>query len=97
MHEASESRVGLLLFPEAVLTGLNICDDYSIDRGMACPLDSSPIRKIISHAKKYHIWTAFGFLELSGNTIYGSALLVDENGRIVLYQEGLAAADIKRA
>jgi predicted amidohydrolase len=90
MHAASISGANILLFPEAVLTGLNICDDYHIDRQYACSLDSFPVRTIIDNAGKSKMWTAFGFLELSHNTIFDSVILVDDNGKIVLHQRRMS-------
>ena len=90
MDEASIKGADILLFPEAVLTGLNICDDYDIDRQQAYSLESPPIRAIIDNAKKCKMWTTFGFLELSDTTIFDSALLVDENGKIVLHQRRMS-------
>jgi predicted amidohydrolase len=85
MYEASISGADILLFPEAVLTGLNICDDYDIDRQYAYSLESLPIQAIIENTTKCKMWTAFGFLELSDATIFDSAILVDENGKVVLH------------
>jgi predicted amidohydrolase len=85
MHEASTSGADILLFPEAVLTGLNISDDYETDREFAYSIESSPIQTILGNAKKHKMWTAFGFLELSGSTIFDSAMLVDDRGKIVLH------------
>ena len=91
MDEASKLRANILLFPETVLTGLRIDDDYEKDRRNACSLESSPIQTIIGTAAKCKMWTAFGFLELSGATMFDSALLVDENGTIVLHQRRLSS------
>ncbi len=85
MQEASKTGVDILLFPEAVLTGLNVSDNYTKDRRIALPLDSTPIKAIIRNAVQCKVWTGFGFLELSGETIYDSALLVDKNGVIALH------------
>src|SRR3972149_7943074 len=90
MSEASISGADILLFPEAVLTGLNICDDYDIDRQLAYPLESVPIQAIIDNAAKCKMWTAFGFLELADTTIFDSAVLVDANGKIVLHQRRMS-------
>lgn len=85
MREASGSRADIILFTEAVLTGLNISDDYLKDKQIALPLDAAPIKAIMSHAAHFKIWTAFGFLELVNDVIYDSALLVDNNGEIALH------------
>jgi predicted amidohydrolase len=84
MREASISGADILLFPEAVLTGLNICGDYDTDKRYAYSLESFPIQAIIDNATKCKMWIAFGFLELSNNTIFDSAILVDQNGKIIL-------------
>lgn len=90
MAQASNSGADILLFPEAGLTGLNLCDDYQTDKQLALSVNSSPIQAIVDNAAKCRMWTAFGFLELSGATIFDSALLVDENGKVVLHQRRLS-------
>jgi predicted amidohydrolase len=90
MNEASMSGVNLLLFPETTLTGLNISDDYYIDRQYAFSLESPPVRAIVDNAADCKMWTAFGFLELSSNTIFDSAILVDESGEIVLHHRRMS-------
>ena len=90
MDEASVSKADLLLFPEAVLTGLNLSDHYERDRELAISIGSSQIQAIIRSAATHRLWTAFGFLELLGATIFDSALLVDAYGRIVLHQRRMS-------
>lgn len=85
MREASGSGVDILLFPEVVLTGLNVSDDCVKDKQIAFSLDATPIKEIISNAARCKIWTAFGFLELFDDIIYDSALLIDKNGNVVLH------------
>lgn len=90
IDEASLSKADLLLFPEAVLTGLNLSDHYERDRELAVSIDSPQIQAIIRSAATHKLWTAFGFLELSGRTIFDSALLVDTHGKIVLHQRRMS-------
>jgi predicted amidohydrolase len=85
MRQASSSGANIVLFPEAVLTALNISDDYIKDKQLALPLNAAPIKTIVDNATRYKIWTAFGFLELVGDIIYDSALLVDKDGAIALH------------
>lgn len=85
IRKAEDARADILLFPEAVLTGLNISGEYEIDRRLALTLDSAPIQKIIQYAYRYKIWTAFGFLELAGGIVYDSVLLVNSEGEIILH------------
>jgi predicted amidohydrolase len=90
MSEASVSGAHIILFPETVLTGFNICDDYEIDKQNAYSLESFLVRAIIDSAAKCKMWTAFGFLELSDTTIFDSAVLVDVNGKIVLHHRRIS-------
>jgi predicted amidohydrolase len=85
MRQASDAGTDILLFPEAILTGLNISDDYVKDKQIALPLVSTPVQAIINNAAHCKIWTAFGFLELADDIIYDSALLIDKNGNIALH------------
>jgi predicted amidohydrolase len=90
IRESSKSGADILLFPEAVLTGLNICDDYETDKLYAYSLESFPVQAIISNTRKCKMWTAFGFLELTNSTIFDSSILVDPNGKIVLHHRRMS-------
>lgn len=90
MKDASSNGVDLLLFPEAVITGLALADNYKSDKKLAYPLESWLIQTIVNTAARYNIWTAFGFLELADSTIFDSALLVDKLGKIILHQRRLS-------
>jgi len=87
--DASSNGAELLLFPEAVITGLSLTDNYEYDKTLAIPLESPPVQTIVSAVVEYNIWISFGFLELAGATIFDTALLVDKSGRTVLHQRRL--------
>ena len=90
MAQASKAGADILLLPETVLTELNLCDDYNIDRHLAYTIGSYPVQVVIDNAQKYKMWTAFGFLELAGDTIFDSAVLVDTKGKIALHQRRMS-------
>lgn len=79
----------LVLFPETVLTGLVISDDYDTDRLYALEITSTPITQICKQAEANKIWVAFGFIELAHGALYDTALLVNDNGEIALHQRRL--------
>ncbi len=90
MKDASSNGVDLLLFPEAVITGLALTDNFEIDKKLAFPLESPLIQTIVNAIAGHNMWTAFGFLELVGTTIFDSALLVNRSGTIILHQRRLS-------
>lgn len=85
MSEAARGKASLALFPETVITGLVNCDVYEKDVKLAPRIDSPLIRSVAEHVKNCGLWTAIGFFELCGETIYDSAILIDNDGKIVLH------------
>ena len=50
MAQASKAGADILLLPETVLTELNLCDDYNIDRHLAYTIGSYPVQVVIDNA-----------------------------------------------
>jgi len=90
IDEATTSKVNLLLFPEAALTGLVISDDYETDKQYAISLESDYIDQISAKARAGNIWLALGFIEISDGVLYDSAVLIDNTGSIALHQRRLS-------
>ncbi|MCL2421908.1 MAG: carbon-nitrogen hydrolase family protein [Defluviitaleaceae bacterium] len=90
IDEAINANADLLLFPETVLTGLVISDDYDVDKQYAISLASEYINQIREKARRGDIWIAFGFLEIDEGILYDSALLIDSAGDIALHQRRLS-------
>jgi len=90
ISKAAKENVNLLLFPETVLTGLVISDDYSLDKQYAISLVSEPIKQIQAQAASCGLWVALGFIEIANGILYDSAVLIDSNGTIVLHQRRMS-------
>ena len=90
IKEASQLNIDLLLFPEAVLTGLVISDNYNTDKEYAITLDSEYITIISDYTRISKIWVAFGFIEVDNGVLYDSAILLNNNGEVVLHQRRLS-------
>jgi predicted amidohydrolase len=84
-HQAAADGAGLILFPEAALTGLinndDPCHDLPIGRELSDPI----VRTLIRHSSILNIWIAIGFLERKEHCLYDSAILINRSGRIPLH------------
>ena len=90
IDRANEEGVGLILFPEAILTGIDISDDYQIDKEIAITIDSDYINQVKVKAKECEIWVSFGFIEIDKGTIFDSAVLINANGEIALHHRRIS-------
>ncbi|MCL2413511.1 MAG: carbon-nitrogen hydrolase family protein, partial [Bacteroidales bacterium] len=87
VDEAAFCGARLVLFPEAVLTGLINNDNYEHDKNIAIELNSQYIVRIKEKASEKGIWIALGFFEMDNGVIYDSAILINGAGQIVLHQK----------
>jgi predicted amidohydrolase len=78
--EAREKKADLILFPESCLLGWVNPEAYQ----RACPIPGNDSEIICRLAKKYKIHISIGLDEKVGDKLYDSAILVDENGNILL-------------
>lgn len=85
IEQAGRQGVDLLLFPECVLTALNLSDDYQSDLKLAISFDSEYLFGIREAARRWGIWVALGFLEQEHGVIYDSAVLIDDKGGTSLH------------
>jgi len=85
IKSAVSNETELILFPEMALSGLVVTNNFRRDFAYAVPLDSPYIQEIQTAAKDYEVWVAFGFLERDGLMLYDSAVLIDDEGEIVLH------------
>lgn len=90
IKEAIQSNVDLLLFPEAVLTGLVISGNYDVDKKYAISINSEYIKQIAKLSQTGGIWVALGFIEIDNGILYDSAVLINNTGDIVLHQRRLS-------
>lgn len=81
-EDAARQHADLVCFGEAFLQGFDCLDwDYAADRHMAVTRDSAEISRIREASCRLGIDVMFGFLELDGDTIYSSCMLI-ERGEI---------------
>jgi len=80
---AKRKKCNLILFPEAVLGGLQLCGNFEIDsRKTLSPAASELIR---GFARDEAIGIGFGFLELADELIYDSYMIFDHKGEPCLH------------
>ncbi len=85
IEAARERNCALIIFPEAIIGGLDISGDFALDKAMALRLDSPVIGEIRGLAARHSIGIGFGFLELHGEVIYNSFLLINGKGATELH------------
>ena len=81
---AAASGAGVILFPEAALTGLVNNDDpnHDLPLGVSIP---GPITDALGMlCCRCKIWLGIGLLERAGEKLYDSAVLLDHQGNIAL-------------
>ncbi|MBW6515633.1 MAG: carbon-nitrogen hydrolase family protein [Candidatus Cloacimonetes bacterium] len=83
--KAADHNCDLIIFPEACLTGLGISGNFIEDKEIGLSLDSLEIRSIIDCAQEFKIHIVFGLIELINNSLFDSALLIDDQGDILLH------------
>ncbi len=80
--EAASSGAGLVLFPEAALTGLINNDDPAHDTPLAQAIPGPATEQLGSLCRRLGIWLGFGMLERDEAKLYDSAVLLEPDGRI---------------
>ncbi len=83
--ESSRNGAELILFPEAVFSGLTNNDVYQHDIELAMSVHDSRVKKLCVTARDAKMWLCFGFLENHEGCIYDSALLVSPAGEKVIH------------
>jgi N-carbamoylputrescine amidase len=81
---AASMGAGLIVLPEAVLTGLVNTDDPAHDIPLCQTIPGPATDMLGVLCSRYGCRIAFGLLELSEGRIYDSALLLEPDGRIGL-------------
>ena len=90
LTKAHNEGVGLIMFPETVLTGIDITDDFETDKKLAITLDSDYIKNLQEKAIEYNLWIAFGFFEFANNTIFDSVILINSKGELALHYKRIS-------
>lgn len=84
VERASQEGADLVLFPEAVLTGLVNCDIPENDMRLAVPIPGKETDRIAGFARQYRIIVAVGLLERDNGSIYDCAVLFSAQGLMLM-------------
>jgi N-carbamoylputrescine amidase len=82
--QAARKGAGIVLFPEAVLTGLINNDDPAHDLPLGQVIPGPATNRLGDLCSRQGIWLAFGMLERDGSRLYDSAVLLKADGDIGL-------------
>lgn len=83
--EAADAGAGLVLFPEAALTGLINNDDPAHDLPLGQPIPGPATERVGAAARQHSLWIATGLLERDGDTLFDSAVLLGADGEMKLH------------
>jgi len=84
IHKCARDKTGLVLFPEAAITGLSINDDPLHDIPLGAAIPGRFTNALSEVAKSQKIYIAIGILERKGDKLYDSAILITPEDGIVL-------------
>ncbi len=85
VEKAKSQNCDLIMFPEAVLGGLDTLGDYQSDLEISYQEDSPELRRIRDFTKRESIGIGFGFLENADGFIYDAYLIYDHTGELCLH------------
>ena len=90
IHIASENKANMICFCECAITGyVHVYPEYR-HNDIFLDTHSNYIKQILKAAIDYKIYISFGFYEETINGYYNSALLINDNGEIILHHHKLA-------
>jgi N-carbamoylputrescine amidase len=82
--DAISCGVDIILFPEAVLTGLAINDEPAHDLRLGQTIPGPATDQLGTFCRRHGVWLGFGLLEREEGRLYDSAVMLGPNGRIAL-------------
>ena len=77
---AKKEKVDMIVFPESSLLGWENPEAFQ----RACPIPGKDSEYLCSLAIKYKIYICIGLDEKDGEKLYDSAIIIDDNGLIIL-------------
>ncbi len=83
--DAAASGAGLVLLPEAVLTGLINTDDPAHDLPLGQTIPGPATEQLGMLCARHGIWLGFGMLEREESRLYDSAVLLRPDGAVALH------------
>jgi predicted amidohydrolase len=78
--EAKEKQAEIIVFPESSLLGWENPDAHR----RACPIPGKDSEQLCNLARKYKVYICIGLDEKAGEHLFDSAVLIDDNGNILL-------------
>lgn len=80
----NNGKVDMVCFGETFLQGFDsLCWNFDIDRDMAVNKNSEAIKTIQKVAANLKIAVAFGYVEIKGNKLFSSYMIISNKGKIV--------------
>jgi len=80
----NSGKVDMVCFGETFLQGFDsLCWDFEIDRNMAVKKNSEAIKTIQKAAKYLKIAAAFGYVEIKGDKLFSSYMIISNKGKII--------------
>lgn len=86
LHEASRTAAQLVIFPECTLSGYAF-DSLDEARAVAEPVPGPSIAAIAHVCQRLNLWTVVGLLELDGEQVYNTAVLIGPPGMLARYRK----------
>lgn len=86
LHEASRTAARLVIFPECTLSGYAF-DSLDEARAAAEPVPGPSIAAIAHVCQRLNLWTVVGLLELDGEHVYNTAVLIGPSGMLARYRK----------
>ena len=83
-REAAGRGAELVLFPEAVITGLVNNDNPDHDLVLGQSIPGPATAAVCALAREFGVWVALGLLESDAGALYDAAVLIDATGAVRL-------------
>ena len=80
LEDAKKSSAEIAAFPESAILGWENPDAHQ----MAAPIPGADSERIVALARKYGMMISIGLDEKDGDSLYGAAILVDKDGKLLL-------------
>ncbi|MDD3578851.1 MAG: carbon-nitrogen hydrolase family protein [Candidatus Cloacimonetes bacterium] len=80
VENAKSQNCDLIIFPEAILGGLDSLGDYPSDLEISYQENSPELQRIREYARRESIGIGFGFLENADGLIYDAYMIYDRTG-----------------
>lgn len=83
-EQAAAEEADLVLFPEAVTTGLSLTDRFEEDLALGTTIPGPITEHLGEVSRSLSVWLGVGFLERAGDRLYDAAVLLSPDGSLAL-------------